>query len=260
MTSPERHALSEEKKETALTLAREKEATRKEAAETQRIWQEIQNQLNRDARAADRAADREARSADRAAAAADRAAMREAAAADRKAGTHDKVGARIYDDFMKNTKGEQTILNGHKQLQAIAADPSAAGDISLIFSYMRMLDPLSVVREGEFATAQNAASVPDRVRNAYNKALKGERLNPDQRKDFINTAGKLADTASKRIVEVRGDLAKQGKSAGMNDETINAYLPQLATPAAGKPTVVRTGTRNGVRVEQLSDGTIREVR
>jgi len=39
-----------------------------------------------------------------------------------------------------------------------------------------MLDPGSVVRESEFATAQNAAGVPDQVRNMYNKVLSGTRL------------------------------------------------------------------------------------
>src|SRR3990167_7070520 len=41
---------------------------------------------------------------------------------------------------------------------------TAAGDMSLIFGIMKMLDSNSTVREGEYATAQNAGSIPDRVR------------------------------------------------------------------------------------------------
>lgn len=66
--------------------------------------------------------------------------------------------------------------------------PSAQNDIAMIFSYMKMLDPTSVVREGEFATAQNATGVPDRIRNTWNKALKGERLNADQRAAMLRSA------------------------------------------------------------------------
>ena len=69
-----------------------------------------------------------------------------------------------------------------------SAPESAAGDMALIFNYMKLLDPGSTVREGEFATAEQAAGVSDRVMNAYNKTLTGERLNPAQRTDFINTA------------------------------------------------------------------------
>ena len=51
-------------------------------------------------------------------------------------------------------------------------DPSAAGDLAMIFTYMKILDPTSVVREGEQATAQNAAGTPERIKNIYNRVIK----------------------------------------------------------------------------------------
>ena len=69
-----------------------------------------------------------------------------------------------------------------------SAPDSAAGDVSLIFAYMKMLDPGSVVREGEFATAEQAAGIPERVINLYNKAVKGKRISKKQREDFMNSA------------------------------------------------------------------------
>ena len=65
-----------------------------------------------------------------------------------------------------------------------ASQDNAAGDIALIFGYMKMLDPPSTVREGEFATAQNSGGIEDRIRNTYNKLLSGERLTPQQREQF----------------------------------------------------------------------------
>jgi len=81
-------------------------------------------------------------------------------------------------------------------IEASAQDPTAAGDISLIFAYMKMLDPNSVVREGEFATAQSAGSVPQTLWSKYNQALTGERLAPEVRQDFVNRANKLYTRAS----------------------------------------------------------------
>lgn len=69
-----------------------------------------------------------------------------------------------------------------------AEKDSPAGDLALIFNYMKMLDPGSTVREGEFANAQNAAGVPERIVNLYNNVVNGTRLNPVQRKDFVGTA------------------------------------------------------------------------
>lgn len=69
-----------------------------------------------------------------------------------------------------------------------AGRETPAGDIALIFGFMKIQDPGSTVREGEFATAENAASIPERIRVAYNKALKGDKLTPEQRADFLGTA------------------------------------------------------------------------
>lgn len=62
---------------------------------------------------------------------------------------------------------------------------TAASDISLIFNFMKMNDPGSTVREGEFATAQNATGVDGKLVNIYNQAIEGTRLSAAQREDFI---------------------------------------------------------------------------
>lgn len=87
------------------------------------------------------------------------------------------------------TKATQEVSAAYNKVQNASSDPSAAGDLALIFNYMKMLDPGSVVREGEFANAQNAAGIPVQVRNMYNKAISGERLAPQQRGDFVKQAG-----------------------------------------------------------------------
>lgn len=89
------------------------------------------------------------------------------------------------------TKDYRTVREALGSLDAIAQQDSAGSDIALIFSYMKILDPNSVVRETEFATAQNAAGVPDQVRNAFNRLLNGERLNPTQRNDFLSVARRI---------------------------------------------------------------------
>lgn len=91
---------------------------------------------------------------------------------------------KMSGDFDKVTKSYSDILS-------VSAKPSAAGDLSLIFSYMKMLDPGSTVREGEQATAANARGVPDAIRNQYNKIMTGEKLSPEQRTDFVTQAHNL---------------------------------------------------------------------
>lgn len=94
----------------------------------------------------------------------------------------------LRDEFTKNTQNFVKIRDSYNTIEQAGRNPNAANDLSLIFAYMKILDPGSTVREGEFANAQNAVGVPDQIRNMFNKAQSGERLNDQQRQQFINSA------------------------------------------------------------------------
>jgi hypothetical protein len=91
-------------------------------------------------------------------------------------------------EFSALSKDFVTIRNAHSQIDKLATNGTAGSDVALIYSFMKILDPGSVVRETEYATAQNAAGVPDQIKNVWNRILDGERLNPNQRADFVNQA------------------------------------------------------------------------
>lgn len=104
------------------------------------------------------------------------------------------VESGLRKEVEKYASDYTTIRNASANIEAIGKNPSAASDISLIFSFMKVLDPSSVVRETEFATAQNAAGVPERVSNVWNRVLSGQRLSPEQRADFLKQAQTLSST------------------------------------------------------------------
>lgn len=110
-------------------------------------------------------------------------------------------------------KNDLIVTTAYSNVNTAAKNPTAQNDLALIFAYMKMLDPGSVVREGEFANAQNAAGIPDRVVNAYNRAISGERLNDQQRQGFIESARGLYNEATQRI----------NKRAAQQAETAEAY-------------------------------------
>lgn len=123
-----------------------------------------------------------------------------------------QMADKLRDEFNTQSKDFISVGDSYNTVKAAANDPSAAGDLSMIFAYMKMLDPTSVVREQEFANAQNAAGVPDRIRNQWNKVLNGERLNPDQRKDFITQARKVYEIRKQRnqaVVKRYTEIAKR---------------------------------------------------
>tara|TARA_B100001094_G_scaffold333079_1_gene408426 strand:+ start:5304 stop:7568 length:2265 start_codon:yes stop_codon:yes gene_type:complete len=91
------------------------------------------------------------------------------------------VSLKVY----KNTDQRYTSLTN---LIASAKEDSAAGDVAFIFDFMRMVDPNSVVKEGEFQLAEDAAPIMFKLNKMLNKARTGERLSVDQRNEFLSTA------------------------------------------------------------------------
>jgi hypothetical protein len=125
---------------------------------------------------------------------------------------------KLRKEYADQTQVFKGTKDAYARIQA--ADPSAAGDLSLIFSYMKMLDPGSTVREGEFANAQNAGGVNDKISNIYNKLISGERLTEGQRKSFKGQSKGLYETAKKEEAIVRKGLQGVGKRLGINSEDI----------------------------------------
>ena len=120
------------------------------------------------------------------------------------------------------------------RIEASAKNPSAAGDLALIFNYMKVLDPGSTVREGEFATAQNSAGLPERVVAQYNKVLSGERMAPEQRQDFLSRARDLY--RSQESIQRQQEEQYRGLSGRMGARPENVILNQgLPVPPPSAP-------------------------
>ena len=109
---------------------------------------------------------------------------------------------KLSKDFETESSTFKDQVGAYNRIIASAEDPSAAGDLALIFNYMKMLDPGSVVREGEFANAENSGGVPQKIRNQYNKIMTGERLPQEIRNDFVDRSTRLYGTALDQQVQL----------------------------------------------------------
>lgn len=136
---------------------------------------------------------------------------------------------KMRKEYSDQTKGYQDVKSAYSRITA--SQNNAAGDLSLIFNYMKMLDPGSTVREGEFASAQNATGVPDRILNKYNNIIAGERLNSDQRKQFIGQAKTLYTQARVQENTVRKGVERIAKGYGLDPQNI-FYEAVESTPVA----------------------------
>ena len=118
-----------------------------------------------------------------------------------------------------------------------SSEETPEGDIAIIYNYMKMLDPGSAVREGEFATAQNAAGIDVRIRNEYNRLRSGNRLDPTQRANYISQAKSIFDKYKKQEDRIRTAYKSEANRIGLEPSAIFLSAPeeQPEAPKAAAP-------------------------
>jgi hypothetical protein len=142
----------------------------------------------------------------------------------------DQIGVegKLRDNFNDAMKPITEMRRSYDRLNS--AQDDAAGDLALIFNYMKMLDPGSAVRESEFANAQNAAGVPDQIRNQWNKLKSGERLNPEQRTSFRSQGAKIYEGYKKEGSRIRTQYTTEAKRLNLEPSAIFLSAPEEEQP------------------------------
>ena len=122
----------------------------------------------------------------------------------------------LKNDFWKETKDFNEISRSYEKISALArsgvATDKPSDDVALVFSFMKVLDPTSVVRETEYASAAQAGAVPDKVLSLYKRLMLGETLTAEQRIAFSNTARKVYNSAWRQF-----DITRQQYEKNIDD-------------------------------------------
>lgn len=124
----------------------------------------------------------------------------------------------LRDDFTKQAQPFITQRDAKARLDNI--ETTGAGDMALVFTYMKLLDPTSTVREGEYASAANAAGVPSAVQGLYNKMIGGGTLDTKARSEIKSQANKFYETAAKQHDKLQTQFAGIAKRQGLKVDNV----------------------------------------
>jgi hypothetical protein len=132
----------------------------------------------------------------------------------------------LRDDYSKAVAKPIAMMDAYEKMRQAYKNPTPAGDIALVYAYMKILDPTSVVREAEFETAVKAGSVPDTIKNLFYKAKSGELLT-ENRQDFLEQGAKLYVGAKQQYNQVRQQFGGIVQRNGMNpaDVLVDTHVP-----------------------------------
>lgn len=143
--------------------------------------------------------------------------------------------------FSQETKDDSAVAGSWRNLYSNAALGTPAGDIAVIYAYMKLQDPTSVVREGEFATAQNAGGIHETIRARLNQAIGAGRLTPRLRSEILGSAKATLNSRRSQFSAKQDRFTKLAKSKGIDPELVigNPYadLPGFDKPATSVETI-----------------------
>lgn len=114
----------------------------------------------------------------------------------------------LRDEYNTQSKTFVQVRDSYGRVLESSNNPSPAGDLALIFNYMKMLDPGSVVRESEFANAASTGAYGERVKAAVGKVATGERLSDVMRKDFLDRSKMLFNRTKKNQDKLQSEYSR----------------------------------------------------
>ena len=153
----------------------------------------------------------------------------------------------IVNDFDQKTEKPREIISQYQRMLNAVENPSAAGDIALVFSFYKTIDPISAVREGEYDKVLASSSVPDRIKNYIRKVQTGEVLAPSMREDLLNTARQNVNAVVPQLQNLTNNYRSFVSSIGGDPDKVirdplsgfdlgnRAAPPAPSAPPSGAP-------------------------
>jgi len=151
-------------------------------------------------------------------------------------------------DFDKQSKAFEKAQQNFLAMGDLAQDTTGASDVALVFSFFKTIDPTSTVREGEFATAAQAAGLPAQFIQSFARLDSGEILPPELRRDLVTSAGRFYRQRLTDQQAREGFYRDLASSAGVQPG--NVVRSRIRVDEAGK--VGETGKFAGMTAEQLN--------
>ena len=123
-------------------------------------------------------------------------------------------------EFSKASEDNAIALSAFDRMASVAKTPTGAGDIAMIFQFMKLLDPGSRVTEGEVALAGQVSGAAGKFLNLYNRLVKGERLTQSARQDLMFQAGNIAEDIISKQRRLEGEFTGIAERGGVDSRDV----------------------------------------
>jgi hypothetical protein len=156
--------------------------------------------------------------------------------------TAGKSARRDTAGLRKEYRGLQSVKDYEASLPIVesarGAPDTPAGDLQVIYSVGKVLDPNSVVREGELELTQNATPFLQKVIGKARAELSGQgRLTPQTRKDLVQMLDQRVQGYQQAFSRDYDTYGQYARDIGADPAQIVGTRPETAFTAGGSPPI-----------------------
>lgn len=165
---------------------------------------------------------------------------------------HDRL--KVMLDMKKQFEADSAVALYKQSLpelaKAVTAAPGSQGDLNVVYSFAKVMDPGSVVREGEIQFANASASLVQRVRQYMGMVQRGKGLDPEVRANLLKEMNSTVAEYNKGYSAAYKQYSSMARGAGFNPtEVIGNHFGDAFRETFDK---VRAGGMKEVRNEDQS--------
>jgi hypothetical protein len=153
-----------------------------------------------------------------------------------------------YNDL---TKPYRDVRDAMGRIEASAKNPTPAGDMSVVYAYMKLLDPQTGIRNEEVRNAETVGGLPAQANYWMQWIQGGARLPENVRNDFVSRAKMLYGQYTKDYEDVAEQYREQARRQKLD--------PANVVPEYRSRTVRETQAKKGTAANPVTRADIAEM-
>ncbi len=111
------------------------------------------------------------------------------------------AGLKLQSDIRQDFKGPKDTATAYQTMYNAATNPTQKGDTTMLYTFFKVLDPQSTVREGEIEMIKQSRSIPEKFKGMAIKLASGQTLLESERADLLNQAYQYVANQQRGVTE-----------------------------------------------------------
>ena len=128
------------------------------------------------------------------------------------------AGLKMQGDIRQDLKGPKDTATAYQTMYNAATNPTQKGDTTMLYTFFKVLDPQSTVREGEIEMIKQSRSIPEKFKGMAQKLASGKTLLESERADLLNQAYQYVANQQRGVNETIDMYKDYAKAFGLNPE------------------------------------------